>query len=99
METIDHSSTQLFFSDIFILKIFLFLPIYFIFQEENVLARPNKSRDVVQSKNLLSKFLYYSIGEEKTEESLHETVAGESSVTVRTVKKLKFTLPHWQFTI
>nr|XP_027218733.1 erythroid differentiation-related factor 1-like isoform X4 [Penaeus vannamei] len=33
--------------------------------KENVLVRPNKSRNVVQSRSLLSKFLYHSINEEE----------------------------------
>ncbi|XP_069191990.1 erythroid differentiation-related factor 1 isoform X2 [Procambarus clarkii] len=33
--------------------------------KENVLVRPNKSRNVVQSRSLLSKFLYHSINDEE----------------------------------
>lgn len=33
--------------------------------KENVLVRPNKSRNVVQGRSLLSKFLYHSINEEE----------------------------------
>ncbi|KAK7080720.1 Erythroid differentiation-related factor 1 [Halocaridina rubra] len=53
-------------------------------QMENVLVRPNKSRNVVQSRSLLSKFLYHSINEEETRpHSPPPQPVTESPVSVR----------------
>ncbi|KAG7167739.1 Erythroid differentiation-related factor 1-like [Homarus americanus] len=53
-------------------------------QKENVLVRPNKSRNVVQSRSLLSKFLYHSINEEEARPpSPPSQPVTESPVSVR----------------
>ncbi|KAK8734703.1 hypothetical protein OTU49_005943 [Cherax quadricarinatus] len=51
--------------------------------KENVLVRPNKSRNVVQSRSLLSKFLYHSINEEARPASPPPQPVTESPVSVR----------------
>ncbi|KAK8396959.1 hypothetical protein O3P69_005150 [Scylla paramamosain] len=50
---------------------------------EAVLVRPNKSRDVVQSRSLLSKFLYHSVNEEACPPSPPPRPVTESPVSVR----------------
>ncbi|KAL7647354.1 UNVERIFIED_CONTAM: hypothetical protein RMT77_000950 [Armadillidium vulgare] len=51
-------------------------------KEQNVIVRPDKSRDVVQSRNLLSKFLYHSI-EGNVKQTTPEQEGGESPVSVK----------------
>ncbi|KAG0727137.1 Erythroid differentiation-related factor 1 [Chionoecetes opilio] len=50
---------------------------------EAVLVRPNKSRNVVQSRSLLSKFLYHSVNEETRPPSPPPRPVTESPVSVR----------------
>ncbi|XP_064116065.1 erythroid differentiation-related factor 1-like [Macrobrachium nipponense] len=52
-------------------------------QMENVLVRPNKSRNVVQSRSLLSKFLYHSINEEEKRPPSPPTQPDRSPISVR----------------
>ncbi|MPC19516.1 Erythroid differentiation-related factor 1 [Portunus trituberculatus] len=52
-------------------------------RSEAVLVRPNKSRDVVQSRSLLSKFLYHSVNEEACPPTPPPRPVTESPVSVR----------------
>lgn len=64
----------------------------FFIKEQNVIVRPDKSRDVVQSRNLLSKFLYHSI-EGNVKQTTPEQEGGESPVSVKAVS-LGFFMLH-----
>ena len=48
-----------------------------------MLARPNKSRNVVQSRNLLSKFLYHSISSQANDHSDTEPCSNDTQINVK----------------